>query len=349
MAIQRQTNAKQLELDVRKISKLFLQQNLKEASQLGTTTLKRARTQGVFQPANPAHKLLLLLNLRIAAQSVDLDFESTWNDVVSCFAGVEALPADVLILGILEFLKRNRFRACKDTIEKWLAAQPDAFYLKVAQGIEPEAIDCERIVELYVLHMLPALQDWNGAFQFLEFNETLPAGRREVYKKHLAWLKEQNDKGKLDEKREQSQITSQAATKTTSTNISTAKADVKPRQSEQSSANKSPVDAVAKQGNRATGAQPAQSSNTASTESKISRNVSATAAAANNLSTSNRGRSIFSRKHMFSAIPAVIFVLVIFQFLRQRRDRTSRNSIWSRAWEGLFSKLTSTLKMATTM
>ena len=80
--------------------------------------------------------------------------------------------------------KRNHHSLARTTVEIWLASQPDEWFLLARDKIaNPQiAANYERIVELYVLHILPTLEDWESARQFLEYNDTLQEKRKQVGK-----------------------------------------------------------------------------------------------------------------------------------------------------------------------
>ncbi|KAJ1557586.1 hypothetical protein HK096_006426, partial [Nowakowskiella sp. JEL0078] len=168
------------------VTKLFLQKQFVEAKDQCLQALEILRPFALVGP-NPltvdpgseksvsqitnAFKLLLLLILRIATETLpDAGGErgrkrqnkgasvipKEWKMVLDTFN--EALiPVEIVAVGILLLIKKKNLHEAKDTVEIHLSAQTDQFYRNVINGVEPDHVNYERVIELYVLHILPSL------------------------------------------------------------------------------------------------------------------------------------------------------------------------------------------------
>ncbi|RKO92086.1 hypothetical protein BDK51DRAFT_31937 [Blyttiomyces helicus] len=175
-----------------KPARLFLQQRHDEARALCRRILADAA------PGSADCVAAVLLLMRIAGERRDDDGEGgreEWDWAVARWGGVAGLPVEVFVSGIHLHIKKRRHALCKPLIEAWLASQTDAFFEAVALGraTDPARASYERVVELYVLHVLPGLGEWRSAGEFLEFNDVLDAEKRRVLSKHLETLKRKHD------------------------------------------------------------------------------------------------------------------------------------------------------------
>lgn len=90
---------------------------------------------------------------------------------------------------ILLLQKSKRHALSKDAIETWLASRPDDYYYSFTNEKTSDALlNYERIIELYCLHVLPSLGDWNSARDFLEWNNVLGQEKLEVSFQFMACL-----------------------------------------------------------------------------------------------------------------------------------------------------------------
>ncbi|KAJ3055227.1 hypothetical protein HK097_011110 [Rhizophlyctis rosea] len=151
------------------------------------------------------HSALLRLYLRVAEQEGEeveqlkrgkdggngrTQLPLEWSYAVEWYGGEVAVVADVLVCGLLLLTKRYHHSLARTTVEIWLASQPDEWFLLARdKSANPQtAANYERIVELYVLHILPDLEDWESAKQFLEYNDTLEEKRKKLYQDCLVRL-----------------------------------------------------------------------------------------------------------------------------------------------------------------
>ena len=83
------------------------------------------------------------------------------------------LPAQILVTLVLASLKLDSPEVGRSMIEDWLAKH----------GQEPDADDPKgyaKVLELYCIHVLPRLQDWEYAEDFLTYERELPPDVRQV-------------------------------------------------------------------------------------------------------------------------------------------------------------------------
>lgn len=84
------------------------------------------------------------------------------------------LPAQILVPLVLSSIKLECPGVGRGMIEDWLAQRDSA------GGRRADAEGYERILELYCLHVLPRLHEWEYAQEFLEYESELPDIVRQV-------------------------------------------------------------------------------------------------------------------------------------------------------------------------
>ncbi|TPX69332.1 hypothetical protein SpCBS45565_g02485 [Spizellomyces sp. 'palustris'] len=186
-----ESNASQtsLERELKRISRLYIQRRFDEAYGL---CQKQFGSFGSDGEQAKLWNILAVLYLRIAAQREDSSQSeearpTDWDYMLRLYGGaVEKLPADVLCAGILLLQKRRLHSSSKQAIETWLATLPDDYFWSLSNEVQSDALqNYERIVELYCLHVLPSLGEWESAKDFLEWNEVIATGKRALYRKKL--------------------------------------------------------------------------------------------------------------------------------------------------------------------
>lgn len=87
---------------------------------------------------------------------------------------------------ILFCLNQQQALNGRNIIEEWLNALPDELILHLerisSKGATDDSIlkSYEKVVELYVLQVLPKLRDWDLASKFLADNEVINKERKKV-------------------------------------------------------------------------------------------------------------------------------------------------------------------------
>ncbi|EJF64776.1 hypothetical protein DICSQDRAFT_152986 [Dichomitus squalens LYAD-421 SS1] len=94
------------------------------------------------------------------------------------------LPAQILVTLVLASLKLDSTEVGRGMIEDWLAKQGQE-----TDGDDPKGY--AKVLELYCLHVLPRLQDWEYAEDFLTYERDLPGDVRQQYVQSLRQLRAQ--------------------------------------------------------------------------------------------------------------------------------------------------------------
>ncbi|KAI8799743.1 hypothetical protein BJ742DRAFT_781091 [Cladochytrium replicatum] len=160
-------------------------------------------------------RVVALIWLRIVYESGDAaDVQEAgatvqvWDDVVEMFGGIDAIPVDILLAGSLVLTRFGRAREAKDAVEMHLATRSEAYFARVeerALRVDAEAGEYgeyERLVEVYVLHILPRLNDWRSAREFLETNGYLRTDRLKFYLEKLDSLIMNTEENRKEKKKE---------------------------------------------------------------------------------------------------------------------------------------------------
>ncbi|KAI8903437.1 hypothetical protein DFJ77DRAFT_444257 [Powellomyces hirtus] len=163
-----------LDHTIRRLSRLYIQQRFGDAYKLSRKQLTAISDDPTIVEAR--RNLLVILYLRVAAlRETTADRREDWDHVVMLYGGVvENLPAEVLCAGILLLQACKLPAESKTVIEHWLASRGDDYYDTLLNTQEAELRGhYERVIELYCLHVLPSLEEWESAQDFLEWNEVL--------------------------------------------------------------------------------------------------------------------------------------------------------------------------------
>ncbi|KAI9017134.1 hypothetical protein BC832DRAFT_617756 [Gaertneriomyces semiglobifer] len=183
-----QPHPSSLERTLKRVARLYVQRRFDEAYALCRTQL------GIFDPLTDSFKarnMLATYFLRVATHRTGGTRESAkldWDYIVQCCGGsLEYVPADVLCAGILLLQRQRLHTVSRDTIELWLLHKSR----NDANNQDDESHNYERLIELYCLHVLPSLGDFDGAKQFLEWNDRLSMQRRALYMEKLVEIQRQ--------------------------------------------------------------------------------------------------------------------------------------------------------------
>lgn len=84
------------------------------------------------------------------------------------------LPAQILVPLVLSSLKLHCPDVARSMIEDWLALR------ETVESTRADSEGYERVVELFCLHVLPRIHEWEYAQEFLEYESELPDETREV-------------------------------------------------------------------------------------------------------------------------------------------------------------------------
>jgi hypothetical protein len=87
---------------------------------------------------------------------------------------VAHLPPQVLITMVLASIKLGVPDAGRSIIEDWLAKRD------IRQDAASTEKEYDKVIELYCLHILPRLEEWDYATEFLQYESQLESIRRHV-------------------------------------------------------------------------------------------------------------------------------------------------------------------------
>lgn len=90
------------------------------------------------------------------------------------------LPSQILITLVLASLKLDCIDVGRSVIEDWLAKHGQ-------EDVPDDLKGYAKVIELYCLHVLPRLQDWDYAEDFLTYERELPSDVRQV-RTYPSWL-----------------------------------------------------------------------------------------------------------------------------------------------------------------
>ncbi|KAI9104625.1 hypothetical protein DFS34DRAFT_603882 [Phlyctochytrium arcticum] len=190
-----ETPVKAVQLRLKRLSRLYVQRRFDEAHKVCREAIEHNKTNDLVRN-NKAWNTLLVIFLRVAAQRASIARAEASQPVAekSCvpeweyvlqrlYDGlVENVPAEILCAGVLLLQEHGMHSTSQQAIETWLASQSELFYASIMNKSQPDMCqNYERIVELYCLHVLPHLNDYEAAKQFLEMNDVLCDQRRDSY------------------------------------------------------------------------------------------------------------------------------------------------------------------------
>ncbi|KAI8853343.1 hypothetical protein BC829DRAFT_6938 [Chytridium lagenaria] len=171
------------------LPKLFIQKRFQEAESLSKSLLSGSLT-------NETAQLVLLFRLRNAHELGTS--KQVWEETLSAWGGLEHLPDAFAVVGLQSHVKRGDFTEARATCEAWLATQPDSYFDQISMGMEPATSNYERLLELYLLHVLPKLSPFSEIQEFLNYNYLLKEETKKNYNIILDRLK--GDAQKLNSK-----------------------------------------------------------------------------------------------------------------------------------------------------
>nr|CAG8617368.1 3481_t:CDS:2 [Entrophospora candida] len=153
-------------------------------------------------PVN-TNDLYLIRFLKLPSEIVA---EEIWNKViVEGFDNEEGqVPGEIVISCVILCLNKQIPKIARMIIEQWLISIPDTLTQKPIQMPINETTEnhnavedlknYEQIIEIYILNVLPKLNDWDYAKSFLNDNDIINKDRKILYEKKLLKLKNKYDK-----------------------------------------------------------------------------------------------------------------------------------------------------------
>ena len=141
----------------------------------------------VYASPPPSHKALpgpLCANLMESPQAL---ISASYSRSLTLFTPTSQstsnsayLPSQVLITLLCSSLKVDCPDVGRAMVEDWLARREPHYHSNDCTDAEPDADGYEKVLELYCLHILPKLEQWDYAKEFLQYEGELLVDRREV-------------------------------------------------------------------------------------------------------------------------------------------------------------------------
>ncbi|KXS14331.1 hypothetical protein M427DRAFT_156090 [Gonapodya prolifera JEL478] len=105
--------------------------------------------------------------------------------ITTTFPNPAQLPGDVVVFLLQLKIKNKEYAQAKGFAENWLGSCTDDYVRAVMASREPQTTVYEQVTELYVLHILPRLSDFELASEFLHYNDILQPARKAIYDRSL--------------------------------------------------------------------------------------------------------------------------------------------------------------------
>lgn len=112
------------------------------------------------------------LSMSIYTRSLSLFTPSNANSAPKATLNAAYLPSQVLTTLVYSSIKLDAADVGRVMIEDWLARREPQY------SLEEEGY--AKILDLYCIHILPRLEQWDYATEFLEYENELPERKREV-------------------------------------------------------------------------------------------------------------------------------------------------------------------------
>ncbi|KAF9316033.1 hypothetical protein BG003_002391 [Podila horticola] len=159
-----------------------------------------------------------------------------WRRLVDDYGGVEGeVDGQVMVPFVLLCINQKLYTLARQITETYLATLPEGLliHLETAAGAlttvdsvakDPLMTNYERLVELYLIHVLAKLGEWIYASEFLEYNSVLSDASKKVYAKildklHQKSLRPKKTTQKSSQHQQRSSITT-ATSSAASTSVS---------------------------------------------------------------------------------------------------------------------------------
>ncbi|KAF9357933.1 hypothetical protein BGX26_002783 [Mortierella sp. AD094] len=157
-----------------------------------------------------------------------------WKRLVDDYSGVEGdVDGQVMVPFTLMCANQKLYALARQIVEGYLATIPDGMliYLETAAGVslahgasgqkDPLMINYERLVELYLIHVLAKLGEWEWATEFLQNNSVLSDSSKKAYGKILSRLHQKSLRPKKSSTTKQDSTYKSLSTSTPSSTAST--------------------------------------------------------------------------------------------------------------------------------
>jgi hypothetical protein len=88
------------------------------------------------------------------------------------------IPSAVILTLVYSSLKVEAPDAGRVIVEDWLASRH--YSLPSAASADEESVNYGKVIDAYCLYLLPKLEQWEYAKEFLDYESELPSSTREV-------------------------------------------------------------------------------------------------------------------------------------------------------------------------
>ncbi|KAG0373056.1 hypothetical protein BGX24_012197 [Mortierella sp. AD032] len=147
-----------------------------------------------------------------------------WKRLVDDYAGLEGdVDGQVMVPFVMLCVQQKLYTLARQIVEAYLATIPEGMliHLETAAGVslnpegpkDPLMTNYERLVELYLLHVLAKLGEWTSATDFLQYNSVLSDTSKKSYGKILDKLHQKS----LRPKKQKSSLPSLADSRSSNT------------------------------------------------------------------------------------------------------------------------------------
>ncbi|OAQ27412.1 hypothetical protein K457DRAFT_634613 [Linnemannia elongata AG-77] len=114
-----------------------------------------------------------------------------WKRLVEDYAGLEGdVDGQVMVPFVMLCVQQKLYTLARQIVEAYLATIPEGMliHLETAAGVslnpegpkDPLMTNYERLVELYLIHVLAKLGEWTSATDFLQYNTVLSDSSKKV-------------------------------------------------------------------------------------------------------------------------------------------------------------------------
>ncbi|KAJ2785410.1 hypothetical protein GGI15_001926 [Coemansia interrupta] len=152
----------------------------------------------------PKHGLEIAAGPKMAGFPASV--REVWDSIMTAFGGYAGnVDSEVLVPTVLLCLKLRDAKTARDIVEAWLATLSDEtmYLLQGHVGSDSDGLNGAtrrqqrtmvqasymRVCELYTLHILPQLDDFASAYEFLNMSSVVSAPAKDEYKKRLDSLR----------------------------------------------------------------------------------------------------------------------------------------------------------------
>ncbi|ORX57282.1 hypothetical protein BCR36DRAFT_402429 [Piromyces finnis] len=178
-------------------SKHFVCQQLKEANNLYEQCINKQKKLIIQNNADIRHlsSSLVLLYLQLNEKlNPEID---CWEIAIKLYNELPNVTPEILVFCTFNSMKRKKLKETKLKFETWLTNQSENFFMRVAYKRQPETDIYNKLIEIYLLRILPKLKDWDSAIEFLNYNDMISSRRKELLQQKINSMKEKDIKSSI--------------------------------------------------------------------------------------------------------------------------------------------------------